>query len=254
MPIVWVVFFNLIYGVSYAQAPPFISADLPEKEGFMRYEAFPKAAPFGDEIWVNEVPLKEFLKETTSMKFWDIFDEDSWVYLSSGSCIQRYKNARGYEYWKYPKGMRLVHRLYARTSPQRPFELRLIEKLGEEPDARWLFASYVPVNSSSMEFKRFEPSQADFKNLREAAFEIPALPKPLQIRLKRVHPHTCQTCHDMRSQSNFLKGTKRVAGPCGFIPSQSSSGKWAESLQKWVEEYKNGHGSGPFCGEVLNIP
>ncbi|MBI4057503.1 MAG: hypothetical protein HY399_08170 [Elusimicrobia bacterium] len=228
--------------------PRFISPNYPEDNGFVRYDAHPKKAPFGEDIRIDGTPWYE----VPNLKLFDVFTEDSWAKLPPQTCIQRYVNNRGFEFWSHPKGTSFIHRLFLKTSPPRLYELRQIEKMEDGPGGRWAFRRYVTTQDpNNLKLWTFHPD--DWKYYHELQFSLPATPRDMTVTLKR-YTRQCTSCHVTGSQNNLIDGSPRVAGPCGFTPMDLKADKqWAKSLEEWVAAYTPRYNP-PFCPEIKSIP
>ncbi|MFI5362512.1 MAG: hypothetical protein ACHQ49_11125 [Elusimicrobiota bacterium] len=218
---------------AYTGLPETISPELPEDDGFVLAQRIP-----GESLVADVEGL-----EQAGFTLADAFDDEEWARLPDHTIIRRElktaSNGALYTIWRYPRGTRLVHRIYLRPS-RRLVELRLEEKLADDSADRsgaWAFGVYRPLGHGE-ELTLYRPRP-------DEELESVQLPLPSgfgRFRWTRLGYESCRSCHINMGPGWYQYSDQERAGPCGFVPFNRSL------LSDWARRYERLHGYYPFAG------
>ncbi|HXT01304.1 MAG TPA: hypothetical protein VN915_11555 [Elusimicrobiota bacterium] len=215
----------------YAGLPETVSAALPEDDGFVLSPRVP-----GESLVADVDGL-----EQAGVKLQDAVDDEEWARLPDQAVIHR-ALARApdgtlYTAWRYPRGTRLIHRIFLKPS-HRLVELRLEQKMEDDADdhtGAWAFGIYRPADDGG--------SASLYRPRADQAPETVELPMPDgfgRFRWTRLGYDSCRACHISMGPGWYQYSDEAHAGPCGFVPFNRSL------LADWGRRYERRYGYFPF--------
>lgn len=219
--------------------PSVLTADILTREGAVEYTRLhPDApmdtlAPIGGDLRFNGVALP---RAETLIKLEAILRERHLARLPDGTRIETGVDSEGRAVWRYPTGTRVYHLSEFRAPQTGIHELRVLQK---RSDGTWAYGVYSPMDNAPdaplLVLQTYpEPTPVKVFRVREGAGQV-TLFSHFGVRLG-----ACRDCHFERSPSAYQYPSAALAGPCGFVPANSSL------LTQWAERYRERHGHSPF--------
>ncbi|HEX4048784.1 MAG TPA: hypothetical protein VH309_13155 [Elusimicrobiota bacterium] len=219
---------------AYAGLPAEVRETLPEDDGFVLAPRVP-----GETLVANVDGLDQ-----AGLKLEDAVEDEEWARLPDGAVIrrelERAPNGETYTIWRYPRGTRLVHRIFLKPT-HRLVELRLEQKLEDDSGGRtgaWAFGVYRSAGPGEpLRLYRPGPNE-DQESVR--------LPMPNgfgAFKWTRLSYDSCRACHISMGPGWYQYSDEAGAGPCGFVPSNRAL------RADWARRYRARHGYSPFAGD-----
>jgi hypothetical protein len=201
--------------------PDEITRDYPEREGFVEFQHVEgDVPPVGGGLKISDPDL-------TLM---DVFEDQSYARLPDGAAVSR-ETRGGQEFWDYPVGTRVMHRISFKTDPRKLFELRLVQKL---PSGQWAFGVYMAEEgASTLRLHR--------EGMPALSYDIVLNGKPVRVDLHRISPSSCRMCHFHMGHGGYQYPDADHAGPCGFSPPNP------HLATDWARDYEARYGYAPFA-------
>lgn len=219
---------------AYAGLPETVPASLPEDDGFVLSPRVP-----GESLVADVDGL-----EQAGLKLEDAFEDEEWARLPDRALIRRElaraSDGAPYTVWRYPRGTRLIHRIYLKPT-HRLVELRLEQKLEDDSSdhtGAWAFGVYRPAGPDGT-LALYRPRAGEDSE----SVELPMPNGFGRFRWTRLSYESCRACHISMGPGWYQYSDEAHAGPCGFVPFNRSL------LADWGRRYQRRYGYFPFSAD-----